>query len=61
MDQIKCPYCESIVTCSSCGEPLKTAEAVDLAIANGYKYCTNCGKKIASTLAEALANTNNDY
>lgn len=51
-----CPYCGSPVTCSCCGEPLRTREALQMAVEVGHnKYCGQCGQEIASTLAEVLA------
>lgn len=42
-------------TCPHCGRPIVKKEKIKEYAAEGAKYCGQCGKEIASTLAEALA------
>lgn len=56
-----CPKCNEpveereFVVCPDCGNPIAQKQNIQACIDNGVKYCGRCGKKIASTLAEALA------
>ena len=56
-----CPVCnkpimqQEYVVCPNCGKPITQKKDIQECINQGTKYCKNCGKEIASTLVEALA------
>lgn len=56
-----CPECNvpleerEFVVCPSCDKPIVQKENIEKEIDRGTKYCGQCGKEIASTLSEALA------
>jgi transcription elongation factor Elf1 len=46
---------EKFYVCPVCNKPIAKKKDIQERIHNGTKYCGHCGKEIASTLAEALA------
>lgn len=51
----KCPQCGRQFKCPMCGKPCDSIRMAKNALSSGSKYCTGCGKEIATALAEAIA------
>jgi uncharacterized protein with PIN domain len=49
---------KEFLVCPKCGNPLVQKEEVIKKFDKESKYCTQCGKEIASTYAQALAIAN---